>query len=913
MMRTRAVESTSDARDFFDADGGLIVHCECGTIALHCFYSFSEHQSPISRARPTSAGEDACLLGKERSRLSDLQKSGVDLGRFFELSLDPMCIADVEGRFVRVNDEFQRMLGYSAEELTGRPYIELVHPEDHKATDGESEKLRNHLPVLKFENRYRCKDGSWIRLSWRAASPDENGLIYAVARDVTADWREHEIRRAVEKRTLRYQGAMLQLRDGEPENIDDFLRLLTAVCAEAIETARVSVWFFSDDDESIVCRDLYRRTPAAHESGMRMSRRDFPHYFHAVDTYDALVIQDARTDAATREFDECYLQPNGIASLLDVPIRTGNRLTGILCFEHTGEPRQWDVFEEKFATSVAAYLMTAIARAERRASEAKVRELNATLERRVADRTAALHESEERFRSAMENSAIGMALVALDGKWIKVNRALCEIIGYSEEELQHLDFQAVTHPDDLEADLEHVRQMLSGEIDSYHMEKRYFHRNGGLVWGLLSVSLVRDDAGAPCYFISQVQDITERRKADAALRNALEYQRELARSAQAGEQARSEFLAMMSHEVRTPMNGVLGYGELLARMPGLPPEGRDYAETIVRSGSALLRILDDILDWSRLDAGALKIESVPFSPAELLRDIRTLLTPAAHGKSLELLVEADAAADRIFIGDAGRLRQIVLNLGGNAIKFTDNGSVIIGFRPGDEGFEFFVRDTGSGIVASKLASIFDPFVQADSSHSRRHGGAGLGLSISRRLAILMGGSLTASSSPGSGSEFVARIPLLSAANGDSGARTAEMVRQFDGAFAARHPLSILVVEDDSVNRRLILTMLRKFGYEPLFAKDGVEALEICQRERPQCILMDVQMPRMDGIEATREIRKVEAERGWMPVFICALTADTLVADRANCLAAGMDEYLNKPVRGDQLARMIEIADARHSN
>jgi PAS domain S-box-containing protein len=967
--------------------------------------------------------------------VSDKSHPPLDLGRFFELSLDPLCIAEPGGSFVRVNAEFQRMLGYTEQELTSCGYIEFVHPEDRGATRVETERLQQGEPVLSFTNRYRCKDGSWKRLSWRATPPDKDGFIYAIARDLTGEWNENEVRRAVQKRTLSYQETLLQLRDEEHESLEDFLQLITAECARVLETERVSVWLFSDDGDSIVCRDLFRRTPAVHENGIRLERADFPRYFHAVSSYDALVVKDARVDAATREFDKNYLQPNGIASMLDIPIRSGGRLAGVLCCEHTGELREWDTLEEKFATNVAAYLMAAIERAERRAREDEVRELNATLEHRVAERTAelaanerrfralfstqfnfigllsvdgvvleindtalsvghltrddvigrplwethwwdvgeegkeklrvaialaarggfiryefeaksgndtriildftitpitddsgnvtllipegrditqskavesALRESEERFRSAMENSAIGMALVALDGKWLQVNRAISEIVGYTEEELLRLDFQAVTHPGDLDADLEHIARVLSGQIPSYQMEKRYIHKSGAVVWGLLNVSLVRDDAGAPRYFISQVQDITERKKSDDVLRAALDHQRELARRAQAGERARSEFLAMMSHEVRTPMNGILGYSELLAHMSGLPQEGREYAETIVRSGTSLLRILDDILDWSRLDAGRLEIESAPFSPVELLRDIRTLLTPAADAKKLTLNLEVADSAQGLFIGDAGRLSQIVLNLGGNAIKFTESGSVTIGLRAAGADIEFFVRDTGSGIDAALLERMFDPFVQADSSHSRRFGGAGLGLSISRRLAILMGGTLTASSRPGQGSEFVARVPLLPASAGGR-ILPAQPAFAFDEGFARAHPLSILVVEDDNVNLRLILTMLRKLGYEPLFAKDGAEAVEIVQRARPRCILMDVQMPNMDGIEAVREIRSIEAVRGWNPAFICALTADTLVADRERCLEAGMDEYLNKPLRRDQLARVLESA------
>jgi len=969
------------------------------------------------------------------------RRGNPDLGlaKFFDLSLDGLCVADVQGRLLHVNAAFARMFDHTPDELAGRSWLDFVHEEDRAAALDAAEKL-GRGEAVSLENRCRRRDGAWLRVRWELAPPYAGGFVHAVARDITEEWRRREARRSAQRRVLRYQEAQLRLRDEPRESFDDFIRFLTEQCADAIGTERVSVWLFNADGSVLECRDLYLRRTRAHERELMFRREDFPRYFRSIESFNALSVRDARTDVTTSEFEQAYLRPNGIVSMLDVAIRSGNRLAGILCCEHVGEMRQWDALEEKFATTVASYVMTAIEREERRRSEAEVRELAATLEQRVEERTAelaanerrfralfssqfnfigmlstdgvlleandtalavgnlapsdvigrplwethwwdvgedeqrkvreavaraargefvryefearaagdaritvdftitpifdedgrvsllipeghdithsrvvemALRVSEEQFRTAMEHSPIGMALVAPDGKWLKVNRALCDTVGYSEEELLKIDFQSITHPEDLAADIEKVGVVLSGELATYQMEKRYIHKSGSVVWASLHVSLVRDTAGAPRYFISQVQDITERKKADEMLRQSFEHQRELARQAQAGERARREFLAMMSHEVRTPMNGIIGYGELLAHLPGLPEEGRDYADTIVRSGSALLRILDDILDWSRLDAGALEIMPVPFSPVELLSEIRTLLMPAAIAKRLDMLLEHDPAAENVFAGDAGRLRQIVLNLGGNAIKFTDRGSVTIGARVSGRDVEFYVRDTGSGIEREMIERLFDPFVQADSSHSRRHGGAGLGLAISRSLASLMGGTLTASSRPGAGSEFVARIPLQPA-QPRSTAQAAPPPPVLDTNFAARHPLSILVAEDDHVNLRLIVTMLRKLGYDPIAARDGREAADCFQREHPQCVLMDVQMPHVDGIEATREIRKMEIACGRAPAFISALTADTLVSDRTRCLEAGMDDYLNKPLRRDHLVAMLKCASARHA-
>jgi len=532
-------------------------------------------------------------------------------------------------------------------------------------------------------------------------------------------------------------------------------------------------------------------------------------------------------------------------------------------------------------------------------------------ERRRAQKT--LQESETQLRLAMEYSPVGMALVSPSGEWLRVNEALCRMLGYSATELLQRTFQSVTFPDDLESDLANVQKVLRGEIDTYQMEKRYLHRNGATVWALLSVSLVRDSDGSPRYFISQIQDITPRKEAENAIRDALEHQKQLVREAQAGERAKSEFLAVMSHEIRTPMNGILGFAELLSRLPNMPPEGLDYAATIQHSGEALLRILDDILDFSRLEAGGLRIEETEFSPRQLLEEIRNLLAPISYSRGITLGIESDPAIGEHYFGDAGRIRQILLNLEGNAIKFTEKGSITLGLlgerlQENEHSLVFFVRDTGRGIAPERLEQIFEPFVQVDSSTSRKHGGTGLGLAISRRLATLMGGELSARSRIGEGSEFRLRVPLKAARAFRTNRMTPPELAP-DESFATQNPLRILVAEDDRINLKLLMTMLRKMGYQPLSAETGLEAFHIYERHRPQCILMDLQMPELDGIDATIRIRAQEAAAKRHPTFIAALTANTMPGDQQRCFDAGMNEFLNKPLKRTQLATALARASA----
>ncbi len=468
------------------------------------------------------------------------------------------------------------------------------------------------------------------------------------------------------------------------------------------------------------------------------------------------------------------------------------------------------------------------------------------------------------------------------------------------------------HAEDLPLCEALIAELHAGR-DAFDIEFRIFRANDQAMRFVRSMGVVkRDDSGRAVRIVGINHDVTEERLREKALSEAFEREKELARKARAGERAKSEFLAVMSHEIRTPMNGILGFADLLGRSAGLPADCREYAGTIITSSEALLRILDDILDFSRLESGRLLIDKSWFNPREMLRDIKTLIAPQAEEKKIGF--EMDVAEDIpvLLEGDAGRLRQILLNLAGNAIKFTERGSVRLGLRrchqgEGSQGLdlEFFVKDTGPGIPCGCLDHIFEPFTQADSSISRRHGGTGLGLTISRRLTELMDGRLTVESEAGRGSEFVVHVPFRRAKD-TADAAPGEPVEPLDDTYAQKYPLKILVVEDDRVNLRLIETILRKFGYAPITAQNGLEAVELHASERPDCVLMDIQMPVLDGIEASRRIRAANPPGG-KSTFIAALTANTIPADRQRCFAAGMNDYLNKPVKRTDLASILRRA------
>jgi signal transduction histidine kinase/ActR/RegA family two-component response regulator len=407
--------------------------------------------------------------------------------------------------------------------------------------------------------------------------------------------------------------------------------------------------------------------------------------------------------------------------------------------------------------------------------------------------------------------------------------------------------------------------------------------------------------GAPA-LLSVARDISERKKAEAeAFRRAAELERAWAEAERAS-RAKSEFLAHMSHEIRTPLNGILGMTSLLLETP-LDSEQREFGETVRTSGQALLSLVNDLLDLSRIEAGRMEIEPARFDLADCLESTGELMAPQARAKGLRFVFDAEMVC-RGVVGDAGRIRQIVLNLLSNAIKFTEEGHVTLRVRGGepDNGraeFRIEVQDTGPGIPEDKMPLLFHNFTQLDSSLVRRHEGAGLGLAISRRLAELMGGSLTLTSQSGSGSTFLLTLPLNTFV--ESNLSPAPPVQLVPAALDGRI-LRVLLVEDNAVNQRLGVRILDKLGCSIDVAGNGLEAIEMALGRHYDLILMDCRMPEMDGYAATREIRNREVEGTRVPII--ALTAHAVTGAREECIAAGMDDFITKPLLPGDLEKVL---------
>jgi PAS domain S-box-containing protein len=606
-------------------------------------------------------------------------------------------------------------------------------------------------------------------------------------------------------------------------------------------------------------------------------------------------------------------QVSDTESYLGVPIPASDRAIGVIAIG-TDQKHAYSEDDERLLSTLATNMGVALA--------------NARLFEETKRLLAETRRQKQYFEALVEISPA--AVVTIDRSEIVSgwNPAATRLFGYEPDEAigRHVD-ELLFAPEERAEGRQTTR--LAEETGRAQLISRRRRKDGELVdVEIVMVPLVVDGEHTGYYAI--YHDIAElqaaRREADAA------------------NEAKSTFLASMSHEIRTPMTAIIGMSGLMLDPP-LDAEQRDFAETIQTSADALLTIINDILDFSKIEAGRIELEAIPFGLGPCIEGVIDVVAPSAAAKHLELAYTIDPNLPHALVGDAGRLRQIVLNLLSNAVKFTETGEVVVSVsgRPVDPSdrkpvagavweVSVAVRDTGIGIPPNRMDRLFQSFSQADASISRRYGGTGLGLAISKRLAELQGGSITADSTgvPGEGSRFVVRI-VAPEAPPDAvrvprprppERRNAEAALVVDDkppaaqetptASAAllgdRHPLRILLAEDQAANQKLALRLLQRMGYAADLAGNGLEAIAALEAATYDLVLMDVHMPDCDGLEATRRIRA--RWPGTARPRIVAMTASAMAGDREACLAAGMDDYISKPIRLDDLTAALQGTASR---
>jgi two-component system sensor histidine kinase/response regulator len=531
---------------------------------------------------------------------------------------------------------------------------------------------------------------------------------------------------------------------------------------------------------------------------------------------------------------------------------------------------------------------------------------------------AELRESERRLMRVLDGSEQGFWDWDLESNRFTVSARFETMLGYEvgEMDLAPENWDRYVHADDLVNALASIQRHLTGVAPTHEVELRALTKTGEWRWVLTRGRVVEYSADGKALTMSGTQtDINERKQLEFAVNAYSQHLEELVANrtvqleeakevAIAATQAKSAFLANMSHEIRTPLNAISGMVHLVKRA-GVSPEQAKRLDKIATASEHLLEIINAVLDLSKIEAGKLVLEELPINVEDLLGSIVAMVQGKAQAKGLELKGDV-AAMPQCLVGDPTRLKQALLNYANNAVKFTETGSVTLRAELLEEDsvsalLQFEVVDTGIGIAPEVLSKLFAAFEQADNSTTRKYGGTGLGLAIARKLAQLMGGDVGARSRVGEGSTFWIRV-RLGKASGASSLPDAEVTE--DAEQVLKHNFSgcrILLVEDEPINREITQIMLSELGLTVDFAEDGVVAVDKVRHQTYDLILMDMQMPRMDGLDATREIRKLSLGTN---IPILAMTANAFAEDRARCFAAGMNDFITKPVRPKDLFSAI---------
>ncbi len=899
----------------------------------------------------------------------------------FEYAPFGIIVSSLDGRFIRLNAAFCRILGYSEQELMRKSWAELTHPDDREMSHRTFYRMRSEPnSCAEMEKRYLHRSGAvvWVRMKISTVGASGANPPYFVVHveDITERKRTEEALSESEDRFRVMADSCPTLMwvtgaDGEIQFINRAYREFCGITWEQLGEGKWKSLIYPDDVPECAGafqRAVEERTPFSAEARLRRvdgewrwigshaaprfspggaflghvglssditERRKAEKVIReaqrfAQSTIDALsshvcVLDETGTiiavNQAWKNFAEVNRKPDSDGGP-DTPspdvigeganyLAVCDRATGADSVEAVeaaagiravleGKRRQHSTEYPCHAPGEQRWF---IARITRFLSDGLprilVEHINITVRKQGEQ---ALRRSEEKFRQLAENvrEVFWMMPPSAD-EILYVSPVYEEVWGRTCESVYRnpMSWQEAIHPDDLErAHAVFARQIQGERVDS---EYRIRTPDGEEKWIRDRAFPVRDEGGQLIRVVGIAEEITERKRYEAELIDAR-------KGADAANQAKSRFLANMSHEIRTPMNGVIGMLQLLAETD-LTAEQRRYAAVAQRSGHDLLALIDNILDLSKIEARKVSLENLNFSVCDTVEGVVELLRVQASAKGLRIHQDLSPEIPPFLRGDAYRLRQVLTNLSANAIKFTERGEVtleaVIESRSDRTAtVRFSVTDTGIGIRPDQVAALFSPFVQADASTTRKYGGTGLGLAICKELVEMMGGMIGVDSREGEGSVFwftAVFEQALSLAPQPASEPGERRLGERRATIVTGRRARILVAEDNTTNREVALAQLRMLGYEASAVANGAEAVEAIQSARFDLVLMDCEMPVMDGFEATRRIRGLIHS----DIPIIALTADAMPTDEDRCLAEGMNDYLSKPVSPARLADVLD--------
>ena len=793
---------------------------------------------------------------------------------------DSILLIDQQGRIRESNDRALETYGYSRQKFSALSIHDLLSGEQQREFAEVWQEVEGR-GFAQFETVHQRRDGSTFPAEVSIRLVEINGVKFhqSIFRDISERKRaEEEVLRANRAlRTLSACNQALVRASTEDRLLHEICQAITGIggyplawIGFAVNDPQKTVGVMASSGRASYVLDGIKVTWSEDEHGRGPLGT-------AIRTGAITVCKDTRTNPDFGPWRERADQ-FGFKSVIALPLRCEKSVIGALII-YAGEPDAFGPEERRLIEELAGDLAFGI-----------------EVRRREVDRAraeAALRQSEVLFRAVFENANDEIYISDLDGRLLEVNGVACRHLGYSREELLQLSVQDI----DCSASLQfHSARTLVQAPSGSLFEAMHVHKDGSQV--PVEISACGFEYNGMPALLGVAREIAERKRVEAemALRAT---ELETARAgAEAANRAKSEFLMHMSHEMRTPMNGVIGMTGLLLETD-LIEEQREHAEAIRSSADSLLNMIDSILALSQTEQGTRQLARSAFDVVECLKEAGEQIAPRARAKGLAYTFESEVRNRQVY-GDSAGLGQIVLNLLGNAIKFTEEGSVELRLTSEKDGpraeiFQISVKDTGIGIPPEKLPVLFDRFEQVDSSLARKYEGAGLGLAVSRKLAQRMGGGITVASESGRGSVFTLKVPL---------ALCAPEAREDAGRWESLPPRTrrVLLAEDNAVNQKLETRLLEKLGCLVDVAANGREAVEKATQFQYDLIFMDCRMPEMDGMEASREIRARLSAGPRLPIV--ALTAHAVTGAREECLAGGMDDYLTKPVRPTDIKQML---------